>query len=164
MDLVTTNTRIEELQQNLTNVNLLDDDDLTYDGGDVQENSTIYEETKLFSKSNCFSSDSTICDLTEPFEFSEAADQKKIGDNYLRIGESEITMLFAEESDNEVTSGYLTKFWLRLRFWLRTRRRFSERKLHATTVSTSATSVTPGSPTRRCWRGTRPRSTARYDI
>ena len=73
MDLVTTNTGIEELQQNLTNVNLLDDDDdLTYDGGDVQENSTIYEETKLFSKSNveefCFSSDSTICDLTEPFE------------------------------------------------------------------------------------------------
>ena len=96
MDLVTTNTRIEELQLNLTNMNLIG---LSYDGGDVQENSTIYEETKLFNESNveefCISSDSTICDLTEPFEFREAVNQKKIDDNYLRIGESEITMLFA---------------------------------------------------------------------
>ena len=63
----------------------------------------------MFNGSNveefCISSDSTICVLTEPFEFSEAVGQKKIGDNYLRIGESEITMLFAEESDNEVNPG-----------------------------------------------------------
>ena len=111
MDLVTTNTIIEELQLNLTNVNLLDDDDgLSYDGGDVQENSTIYEETKLFNESNveeyCISSDSTICDLTEPFEFREAVNQKKIDDSYLRIAEpDEMTMLFTKESEKVTTGG-----------------------------------------------------------
>ena len=98
MDLVTTNTRIEELQLNLTNMNLIG---LSYDGGDVQENSTIYEETKLFSKSNVEEfSDSTFCNLTEPFEFLGAVNQKKIDDSYLRIAEpDEMTMLFAKESE-----------------------------------------------------------------
>ena len=95
------------LQDHLTNSSLLDDggDDLTYDGGD----STIYEEwTESFSESNVedflFSSDSsTLSDLAEPFEFHEATEQKKEGENYLKIAEPEI--LFEKETDKMAPGG-----------------------------------------------------------
>ena len=108
---------LEELQNNLTNFNLLNDD--------IEECSTVYDETKIFSKNfvkvssktcdetEIFSKsqfedkglffDASDDDLTEPFEKWEAAD-KKLDDDFVEAAEDdEKTVLFVSESD-EVTS------------------------------------------------------------
>ena len=106
-ELGTTKTNIEELQRDLTNFNLLDDDLIFDSGGDVEECSTMCEETKMFSKANVeecdFSLNSTVCDLTESFEFWQATGQKKKNDK-LAETEKEITVLFDQESDKLTTS------------------------------------------------------------
>ena len=106
-ELGTTNTNIVELQRDLTNFNLLDDDLIFDSGGDFEECSTMCEETKMFSKANVggcdFSLNSTVCDLTEPFEFWQATVQKKKNDKFTE-NEEEITVLFDQESNKLKTA------------------------------------------------------------
>ena len=57
---------LEELQNNLTNFNFLNDD--------IEECSTVYDETKIFSK-NFVEVSSKTCDETEIFSKSQFEDK-----------------------------------------------------------------------------------------